>query len=92
MDATSLIIQLVTGAIGGNLAGALFKKLSLGFLGNTIVGMLGGGLGGQILGALGISAAPTGAIDIPSIVSSFAGGGVLMAIIGIIRKALSRSA
>lgn len=92
MDATSLVIQLVVGAIGGNLAGLLISRLSLGFLGNTIVGVLGGGLGGQALGLLGIKAGTTGAIDLPSIVASFAGGLVLLVIIGLIRKALGRSA
>jgi len=91
MDATSLVIQLVVGAVGGNLAGLLVSKLSLGFLGNTIVGILGGALGGQALGLLGIKAGPTGSIDLASIVASFAGGLLLLAIIGIIRSALRRS-
>ena len=52
MDWTSLITQLVIGAIGGNAAGAVLKDQSLGTLGNTISGVVGGGIGGQILGAL----------------------------------------
>jgi len=51
-----LIIQLVTGALGGNVAGKLLKNLSLGTVGNSIVGILGGGLGGQLLGMLGMGA------------------------------------
>ena len=50
-----LIIQLVSGAAGGNLAGSLMKNLSLGTLGNSIAGILGGGLGGQLLGMLGMA-------------------------------------
>ena len=88
-----LIIQLVSGAIGGNAAGSLMKKLSLGTLGNSIVGILGGGLGGQLLGILGI-ATGGGSMDIGSIIGSIAsggvGGGVLMAIIGAIKKALAK--
>ncbi len=98
MDIGSLVIQLASGAVGGNIAGALFKKLSLGTAGNSIVGILGGGLGGQLLGLLGIggaAAAGTGSMDIDSIVSSIAGGGVgggvLMAIIGLIRSAMKKS-
>ena len=45
-----LIIQLVSGAVGGNLAGKLMKNFSLGTLWNSIAGILGGGLGGQALG------------------------------------------
>ena len=36
-----LIIQLVSGAVGGNVAGSLMKKFSLGTLGNSLVGILG---------------------------------------------------
>ncbi|HOW45696.1 MAG TPA: hypothetical protein PK919_11085 [Candidatus Aminicenantes bacterium] len=88
-----LIIQLVSGALGGNGAGALMKKLSLGTIGNSIVGILGGGLGGQILGLLGMAPA-AGSGDLGGIISSVlgggVGGGVLMAIIGAIKKALGK--
>lgn len=99
MDIASLIIQLVSGAAGGNIAGALLKKLSLGPVGNSIVGILGGGVGGQLLGMFGLGGASAGAaasgLDIGSIVSSVAGGGVgggaLMAVVGAVRRAMSRS-
>lgn len=45
-----LIIQLISGAVGGNIIGALLKKFSLGVVGNSIAGLVGGGLGGQFLG------------------------------------------
>jgi hypothetical protein len=91
MDIASLLLQLVSGAAGGNIAGALLKKFSLGPTGNSIVGILGGGLGGQLLGMLGAGGgAAAGGMDIGSIISSVAGGGVgggvLMAIIGLIRS------
>lgn len=89
-----LIIQLISGALGGNAAGSLIKKLSLGTLGNSIAGIVGGGLGGQLLGMLGVGAATTGGMDIGSIIGSIAGGGVgggvLMAIVGIIKQALAK--
>jgi uncharacterized membrane protein YeaQ/YmgE (transglycosylase-associated protein family) len=34
----SLIIQLLSGAVGGNIAGNLMKKYDLGTLGNSIAG------------------------------------------------------
>lgn len=40
-----LIIQLISGALGGNIAGFLFKKISLGTVLNSILGIIGGGLG-----------------------------------------------
>lgn len=94
MDFLPLIIQLLTGAVGGNVVGKLAKKLDLGVLGNSLAGIVGGGLGGQLLGLLGLSAAPGGSTDISallgSIASGGAGGGVVMAIVGIIKQALAK--
>lgn len=94
MDITSLLIQLVSGAVGGNAAGATMKKLSLGTVGNSIVGILGGGLGGQVLAMLGMGGDAAGGADAGSIISSIAGGGVggavLLAIVGAIRNAMGK--
>jgi uncharacterized membrane protein YeaQ/YmgE (transglycosylase-associated protein family) len=60
-----VIIQLVSGAVGGNIAGALLKNLSLGAVGNSIAGIVGGGIGGQFLGMLGVGgAAAAGGLDV----------------------------
>ena len=76
MNIVSLIIQLVSGAAGGNIAGSLLKKLDLGPVGNSIAGILGGGIGGQVLGMLTAGAAPAaGGLDIASIIGSVASGG-----------------
>ncbi len=37
-----LIIQLISGAVGGNIAGALLKQFNLGVLINSIAGIVGG--------------------------------------------------
>ena len=52
MNLLPLIIELVSGAVGGNVAGGLLKNLSLGPVGNSIAGIVGGGVGGQLLGML----------------------------------------
>lgn len=87
MSYLPLIISLLSGAAGGNLAGKLMPKSSLGTLGNSVLGILGGGLGSQVLGMLG--AAPAEGMDLMGIIGSIAsggvGGGVLMAIIGLIK-------
>lgn len=83
-----LIISLISGAVGGNLAGALLKKLNLGPIGNSILGLLGGGLGGQLLHAIQGGTAATGTDAgsiIGNILSSGVGGGVLTAIAGYIK-------
>ena len=52
MNIVALIIQIISGAIGGNLAGGAMKDTSLGMAGNSIAGAIGGVAGGQLLGAL----------------------------------------
>jgi uncharacterized membrane protein YeaQ/YmgE (transglycosylase-associated protein family) len=88
------IILLLCGAIGGNCAGALMKKFSLGTLGNSIVGILGGGLGGQLLNVLGVATSGGGGLELGSIVSGIlsggVGGGVLLLIVGAIKNAMSK--
>ena len=49
MEYLQLIVHLVAGAIGGNIAGKLFKNLSLGTLWNSVAGIVGGYGGGKIL-------------------------------------------
>jgi uncharacterized membrane protein YeaQ/YmgE (transglycosylase-associated protein family) len=56
----SIMINLISGAVGGNVAGGVMKGKSLGTLGNSVAGILGGGVGGQILHALGVSVAHGG--------------------------------
>ena len=99
MDLTNLLVQLVAGAVGGNVAGSKIKNSNLGTLGNSIAGILGGGLGGQILSSLGASGLASSAgtgMSIESIVSDLAGGGiggaVLIAIIGAIKKSMAAKA
>ncbi len=90
-----LIISLIAGAVGGNGAGALLKNLSLGTLGNSIVGILGGGLGATLLGMLGDGTGAPAGMDMGSIISSIAsggvGGGVLMAIVGVLKGMMSKT-
>ncbi len=94
MEIVPLIISLLTGAVGGNVAGALFKNISLGTAGNSICGILGGGLGGTILHFLGVNANPDGGFDLMSILGSVAsggvGGGVVLAIVGFIKSAMGK--
>jgi hypothetical protein len=96
MNMTALIVQLISGAAGGNIAGALLKKLSLGPVGNSIAGIVGGGVGGQLLGMLmgGGGAPAAGGFDIGSLVAQIGGGGIggaiLMAIVGAIRNAMAK--
>jgi len=89
MNLVLLIIQLISGAVGGNVVGALMKKFSMGTFLNSIAGILGGGISGQLLSLLGLAVVTDGGMDIGSIIASIAsgvvGGGALLVIGEVIR-------
>jgi hypothetical protein len=82
----NLIIQLVTGVIGGNAAGTALKDYSLGNIGNTIAGAIGGVGGGQLLQSVipAIAGAAGGDLDLGSIIGQVVGGGAGGAILTIV--------
>ncbi len=98
MNWMPILIQLISGGVGGNIAGALLKKFNLGPIGNTIAGILGGVGGGQLLSMLTEAVAPTasGGLDMTSILSSVGGGGVggavIMVIVGLVKTQMAKSA
>ncbi len=85
-----LIIHLVSGALGGNLAGRLIPNYSMGRVGNSIAGILGGGLGGWILGMLGLGE-PDFSLNLMAVlgntVGGAVGGGFIMVVLGALKKA-----
>ena len=83
--AVQIILSLISGGVGGNIAGALLKKYSLGPLGNTIAGLLGGGVGGQLLSHILGGAQRTGIAG--DVIGSGVGGAILMVIVGLIKSA-----
>ena len=87
-----IIINLISGAAGGNLAGYLMKNISLGTLWNTVVGVIGGGAGGQLLAMLGLFAGADGGMGelIGGIAGSAVGGGGLMAIVAAVKQMMSK--
>jgi hypothetical protein len=98
MDIINLLIQLLSGAVGGNVAGNLSRDGGLGPPGNTLAGAVGGGIGGQVLSALlGLASAriaATGGLDLAGFVSQLLAGGlsggILTAIVNMIRAATER--
>ncbi len=75
MDMTALLLQLVSGAVGGNVAGALNKTRSLGPLINTVLGAIGGVGGGQLLDGM-VGGGTGGTIGVSAVV------GALLPLIG----------
>ena len=83
-----LLVGLLSGAAGGNIAGFILKKFSLGPVGNTILGLLGGGIGEQLLNVTGLLQ-NTGWLG--DVAGSAVGGGILMTIVGLIRGAMTKT-
>jgi uncharacterized membrane protein YeaQ/YmgE (transglycosylase-associated protein family) len=94
MNIVALIIELVSGAVGGNIAGALMKDKNLGVLWNSVAGIVGGGLGGVLLNTVVPALSGSGGLDIQSIVGQVAGGGVggaiVMVVVALIKGALKK--
>jgi len=92
MEYATLAMQLAGGVLGTLLAAVLLRELSLGFLGNVVVGIVGGALGGLILTdalALAPASLPEGTWAGPEailaqIAAGAAGGAILMLATGFI--------
>ena len=90
-----LILNLVSGAVGGNVVERLIGSPIQGTIIHSIAGILGGGLGGSILGMLGAPdmagmAGDVAEMDIVALLGQVAcggvGGGVLLVIVGFVRS------
>ena len=88
-----ILINLVTGALGGVAVGKSSPTFDLGMIGNAISGLIGGGLLGQIVTLLLpaiTAAAQSGNLSAQGIISQViaggAGGAILTAIIGAIKN------
>ena len=88
----NILIQLVSGGLGGYGAGKAMKKFSLGTVWDIVAGIVGGVGGGQLLNLIGIGA--SGGFDIGSILVSILGGGVgggiLLAIVSFVKGLIGK--
>ncbi len=81
------LIQLASGVVGGLIAGIIFKKISLGPIGNSLAGLVGGGLGGQMVGMAAVIGLDGIIADV--LAGGFGGGG-LMVVIGLAKKIMGK--
>lgn len=80
------IINAISGAVGGNVAGTVLKDLNAGWITKSIAGIVGGSAGGQILGMLppdlvaSVTSAMAGqsvmGLDLNNLAGGVASGGV----------------
>ena len=88
-----ILINLVTGALGGIGAGKASPTFDLGTVGNIVSGLVGGGVLGQVVTLLLpsiMAAAQSGNLSVGGIISQViaggAGGAALTAIVGAIKN------
>jgi uncharacterized membrane protein YeaQ/YmgE (transglycosylase-associated protein family) len=91
----NLIIQLISGAVGGNVAGAALKDYSLGTLGNSVAGIVGGGVGGWVLSAIVPALAQTASTTdwsavLGQVASGGVGGAILMIVVGVVKNMMGK--
>ena len=83
MDAQSLIVWLIVGAIAGWLAGMVVKGGGFGLIGDIIVGIVGALIAGWLLPQIGIV---IGSGFIAQIIDAFIGAVILLVIIKLIKR------
>jgi uncharacterized membrane protein YeaQ/YmgE (transglycosylase-associated protein family) len=83
MDAQSIIIWLIVGAIAGWLAGMVVKGGGFGLIGDIIVGIIGAFIAGWLLPQIGIV---IGGGFIGAIINAFIGAVILLIILRLIKR------
>jgi uncharacterized membrane protein YeaQ/YmgE (transglycosylase-associated protein family) len=83
MDAQSLIIWLIVGAIAGWLAGMVVKGGGFGLVGDIVVGIIGAVIAGWLLPQIGIV---IGGGLIAAIIDAFIGAVILLVILRLIKR------
>jgi len=95
MDIVNIIVTLLSGLVGGNVAGAAAKDKSLGAIGNSIAGLVGGTLGTYIAQATDLlSQLQSGNMDLTALLGNIGvsgvGGAILTLIVGYLKKFLQK--
>ena len=84
MDAQTLIIWLIVGAIAGWLAGMVVKGGGYGLIGDIVVGIVGALIAGWLLPRIGIV---IGGGIIAAIINAFIGAVILLIVLRLVKRA-----
>jgi uncharacterized membrane protein YeaQ/YmgE (transglycosylase-associated protein family) len=85
MEAQSIVIWLLIGAVAGFLAGLIMEGGGFGLIGNIIIGILGAVVAGYLFPRLGVSI-PVADPLVRSIIVSTIGAIILLFVIGLLRR------
>jgi uncharacterized membrane protein YeaQ/YmgE (transglycosylase-associated protein family) len=83
MEAQSIIIWLIVGAIAGWLAGMVVKGGGFGLIGDIVVGIIGAVVAGWLLPRIGIV---IGVGFIASVIDAFIGAVILLIVLRLIKR------
>ncbi len=83
MEAESIVVWLIVGAIAGWLAGMIVKGGGFGLIGDIIVGIVGAVIAGWLLPRIGII---IGGGIIAAIINAFIGAVILLIILRLIKR------
>ena len=83
MDAESIIIWLIVGAIAGWLAGMVVRGGGFGLIGDIIVGIIGAVIAGWLLPRIGVI---IGGGFIAAVINAFIGAVILLIILRLLRR------
>jgi uncharacterized membrane protein YeaQ/YmgE (transglycosylase-associated protein family) len=83
MDAQSIIIWLIVGAIAGWLSGMVVRGGGFGLIGDIIVGIIGAVIAGWLLPRIGIF---IGGGFIAAVIDAFIGAVILLIILRLLRR------
>jgi uncharacterized membrane protein YeaQ/YmgE (transglycosylase-associated protein family) len=83
MEAQSIIIWLIVGAVAGWLAGMVVKGGGFGLIGDIVVGIIGAFIAGWLLPQLGIV---IGGGIVGTIINAFIGAVILLVILRLIKR------
>lgn len=91
MEIVSLVIQIGSGAIGGNRVAGSAKNFDQRVVVTSMLGIFGGALGGQLFNQLGIGIGPPDVLTIlANVASGGFGGAWLTFLVGAIRASMTK--
>ena len=97
MDGLGLLLQFVSGIIGGTVAGGLLPRLTMGPGNNALAGLVGGAVGGTVSSRWfeplpgQMTMDPEAGAGVGLVDGGVLGGALLMLLVGVLQRSLSKA-